>query len=167
MRYKLKSKDHESGRLVESVEGILGQTKLLAMATVDSASTPSPWINTAAFASDDQLHLYIVTYPTSKHSQNLETNSRVAVAVYDSQQTDKLKQGLQLVGQCQRLTGTEADVGLKAWGERVDGPDRLTKLIADFPSWSTKVYAISVNWVKIFDEKRFGEETWVECEVIR
>lgn len=167
MRYKLQSPDHPSGQLVESVEDILGQTKLLGMATVDAAATPSPWINTAAFATDDQLHFYIVTYPTSKHCQNIETNSRVAVAVYNSQQTDKLQQGLQLVGQCQQLTGKEAEAGLKIWGERIVGTAGLAKFTADFPSRDVEMYAITINWLKIFDEKRFGARVWVECEVIR
>jgi uncharacterized protein YhbP (UPF0306 family) len=162
--YKLEAKDHETSQLTDSIEDILAQTKLLSMATVRDSE---PWINTASFAYDDDLKLYIITYPKATHSQNILINNKVAVTIFNSQQEGKLKQGLQLVGTCKQLIGNDAHHGTELWGKRIIGEAGFDKFMTDFQNWTVKLYEITIDWVKIFDEQRNGREVWVEAKVSR
>lgn len=164
--YKLSAPNYDSSKLKESVEDILGQTKLLSMATA-SLKASEPWINSAYFAYDEDLKLYIVTYPDSKHMKNLDENNQISLVIFDTNQDGQLKQGLQLAGMCRRVEKSEQDTAIKVWGSRIMGRDQVEGLLVDYKTWESKPYIIKIDYVKIFDEKRFGSETWVECSVER
>jgi uncharacterized protein YhbP (UPF0306 family) len=163
--YKLITSGQDPVRLKESVDDILGQTKLLSMAT--SSKDAEPWINTVCFAYDDALTIYIVTYPDSKHMKNLESNNQIALNIFNSQQDGKNKQGLQLAGMFSPVSESGQEQALRTWGKRILGDNKVDKFIEDFKTWSVKPYKIVIDYVKIFDEVRFGKETWVTCSVER
>ena len=163
--YRLNAKGEEPAKLKQSVEEILAQTKLLSMATASKHA--EPWINTAYFGYDDSLTLYIITYPDSKHIKNLDENNQIALNIFDSRQDGAKKQGLQLAGMYSAVSTAEQDHALRVWGARVMGEDKVEQFIKDFEAWTTRPYKITVDYVKIFDEVRFGEESWVTCLVER
>ncbi len=85
----------------ESIREIISENQLLSMAT---AKGEEPHINTAFYAFDDELNLYILTPPDTRHGENLGENNSVAVDVHDSHQewTDD-KQGLQVFGEAEKV----------------------------------------------------------------
>ena len=163
--YTITSPNQDSAFLKESVLDILGQTKLLSMATASSNS--EPWINTAYFSYDDTLTLFIITYPNSKHIKNLNENNQLAINIFDTGQNGDKKQGLQLAGMCSIVPNNQIEHALNIWGSRILGQDKLDQLLIDSKSWESKPYKIVIDYIKIFDEKRFGIETWIECLVER
>ena len=166
--YKIVNAQQSDNKIRKSIEDILGKTKLLSMATV--SSDQKPWINTAYFSYNDDLELYILTPPSSIHGQNLEGNNYVAVAVYESEQDPGPgKQGLQLFGICERISALELPKALTSWWKRIIG-NGVKKFIDEYTIgkvYQSRMYKITINRVKIFDEKMFGEETWVECDIKR
>ena len=164
--YRLVAQNYESEKLKESVEDIVNQTKLLSMATASLASC-EPWINTVYFAYDEFLKFYIVTYENSRHMKNLNDNNQISLAVFDTNQNGQMKQGLQLSGMCKRVVESEQENALSIWSTRVLGGDKADDLLADYNTWDSKLYEIKIDYIKIFDELRFGQETWIECLVER
>jgi len=166
--YKIVNTNESQEKIRKSMVEILGKTKLLSMATVTSDN--KPWINTVYFSFNENLELYILTPPTSNHGQNLEKNKNVAVTVFESNQNPGPgKQGLQLFGTCERVDALELPKALKSWWTRIIGKG-VKEFINEYTLgkvYTSRMYKITTNHVKIFDEKAFGEETWVECEIER
>src|SRR5512136_2887988 len=77
---------------------ILGDNTLCAIATADLDSG-SPYIWTAYYCFTDDLRLYVLTPPQTRHARQSESNPATAVAVYDARQPwGTPKRGLQLLG---------------------------------------------------------------------
>lgn len=163
---KLKS-DKPEAQVRKSIFAILEKTKLLSMATIKNAES---WINTAYFAYSEDLELFIITNPSTVHGINLQNNPSVSVTVFDSHQTPGPgKQGLQLIGTGERVTDKAEELnGLKLWHDRVLGTEGFDEFEKEYlAKFKSKIHKLKVNHVKIFDEKTFGNETWVEVEVTR
>jgi len=79
----------------------LNSQRLMSIATFDN----EPWIASVYFVIDDDLNLYFISSPKTKHAQAIKSNPKVAVSIAASSQliTDK-KVGVQ-------ITGTASEVG--------------------------------------------------------
>jgi uncharacterized protein YhbP (UPF0306 family) len=150
-------------KINESLIAILEGTRLLSMATVNSDH--STHINTAYFAYDENLHLYIITDPKSKHAKNLARNPSVAATVFDSHQEFWTPlRGLQLFGECSKTPVLHVLKALKTFSHRFPVFSEAVKSPLDFVAKSLEVrfYTIVVKRVKVFDEPTFGEEVFIE-----
>lgn len=137
------------------------------MATVKGTES---WINTGYFAYSQELELFITTNPSTVHGVNLQNNPSVSVAVFDSHQTPGPgKRGLQLMGTGERVTDrTEELKGLKLWHDRMLGAEGYSEFEKEYlAKFKSKIHKLKINHVKIFDEKTFGDDTWVEVDLIR
>ncbi len=150
----------------KSLNEILETNTLLSMATLKS--NEEPWINTAFYAYNENLDFYFMTQSITQHGTNLQTNSSIAVSIFDSHQqpTDK-KRGLQLFGTWELATGEALEEETKYYSNRFPG---LTKYIKDVKDWETttlksRIYVIHTQIIKIFDEVLFGPEVWVTVSV--
>lgn len=162
--------DKPEGDIKKSIFGILEKMKLLSMATVESSGTsPTSWINSAFFAYTDDMILYILTSPDSIHGKNLQENSSIAVAVFDSlQQPGNPRQGLQLKGTARRITEKDQEKeALKAWWTRMVNQGDFEEFAQKYEEFSSKMHSIVLDHVKIFDEPMFGEEVWVTAQITR
>ncbi|MEK9195842.1 MAG: pyridoxamine 5'-phosphate oxidase family protein [Patescibacteria group bacterium] len=56
----------------------LNEKKMMQIASV---SGDQPWICTVYFVADDQQNLYWLSFPLRRHSQEIEKNSKIAIAV--------------------------------------------------------------------------------------
>jgi uncharacterized protein YhbP (UPF0306 family) len=88
--------NHSANDINQSLNEILAANKLLSMATVTPQN--NSWINTAYYAYDNFLNIYIVTYPSAQHSKNAEYNSTCAISIFDSHHESGPKRGVQLFG---------------------------------------------------------------------
>src|SRR3990172_11968587 len=72
----------------------LNSTEYCSISTVDKKGV---WSNPVFFAWDDKFNLYFISQMKSRHMQNLQTNSRIAVSVYKTEQKGDVY-GIQLEG---------------------------------------------------------------------
>ena len=147
--------------LNESVHSILEANELLGMATVCSSEA---YANTAYFAFNDQLDLYILSEPTTQHSVNVVQNPSVAVAIFDSHQPwTSDKRGLQLFGSCEMASGGDLTDAVACYLKRFAGLKKWVTSANDIirGAINSKFYIMHVKSLKLFDELRFGKEKFI------
>lgn len=81
------------------IKKYLVQAKIMQLATVRNGQ---PWICSLHFASDDDSNIYWITKPTTRHSQDIEANAHVAIAI--AVKTDRPLIGIQVEGTAEELT---------------------------------------------------------------
>lgn len=155
-----------SAELIEnSIVEILEANTLLSMATV----TPDnkAWIATAYYSFTENLELFIITPKNNVHSHNIKSNNSVALSIFDShQEGSDLKRGLQLFGNIIEAKGIILVKGIFSYSNRFPWLKDYIKKPSDFLKGviSSRLFVMQIRKVKIFDEKTFGEETWVEVQ---
>lgn len=157
----LDSKDHAAEDIKTSIRDIISSNQLLSMATADGED---PHINTAFYAFDEELNFYILTPPDTRHGQNLEENHSVAVDIHDSNQewTDD-KQGVQMFGKAERMENPSRALDL--YIERFPKLEEFASTAEELEDLDSRFYRIEIEKIKVFDEPRFGSETWITVEV--
>jgi uncharacterized protein YhbP (UPF0306 family) len=158
-----------SGSIQESLRNILDVVPLCSIATVNEGGDAH--INTAFFAVDwETFHLYFLSDPTTLHGANLVRSAHCALAVSDTRQRwGESLAGMQLFGSA-TLAATHIAAAATAlyrqrhpaYGDWLDALDVNQK-----SALSIRFYAFVPNRVKVLDEDRFGEETFVECTIDR
>lgn len=81
----------------ETVRAFLETQSTLALATVDEAGNPQA--APLFYVSDDDLNLYWLSSPTSRHSLNLAANKQVAATIYPAVWEWTEIRGLQIEGE--------------------------------------------------------------------
>lgn len=139
----------------------LNSTQYMALATKDTKN--GSWVCPVYFAWDESHNLYFISLPDSQHMQNIQQNSRVAVAIYSTNQNthgDVL--GLQLSGTATEMHDKE---GIKSAYSCYSGRlERDTKTpfhrkVEEFLNEETDWIFVKVSPDKIFllDSSNFGE----------
>jgi uncharacterized protein YhbP (UPF0306 family) len=159
--------DAEDSAVGSSILNVLASTRLLSMSMIRLGK---PWINNAYFSFDNNLNLHILTPPSTNHATALEADSAVAIAVADSQQTgDAGKLGLQATGTCSLAEGEQLESALVEYRARFPATQSVLqsqKTIIE-SGMESRLYVISLDFVRLFDEKTFGNEVWIDADVIR
>lgn len=75
------------------------ETRVMQLATVDGNQ---PWICTVWFVADDDLNLYWLSFPTRRHSQEIDKNAKVAAAIVIKDDMPTI--GLQIEGKAVVVT---------------------------------------------------------------
>jgi uncharacterized protein YhbP (UPF0306 family) len=152
---------------LRSTLAILRDNTLCAIATVDP-DDGSPYIWTAFYCYSEDLKLHVLTPPQTHHGQHLAKNPSVAVAVSDSGQAwDSPKLGLQLVGTATPAKGTETAKGLALYLRRYPAAARIARHPSELAHIDARFYVVTIHRVRLFDERAFGEEVFVDLEVAR
>lgn len=165
LKMDFKHSKYSNDELSKSILGILNENKLCSIATVDPDG--SSYINTAYFCYDEKLNFYILTDPNSQHCKSIEENDSVAMAIFDSHQSwDDDLRGLQIKGSCKRAKGTKLINGTARYLKRFAGLSEFIKHPDDFAkgALNSRIYIIETNWIKLFDEKSFGEDTYITLD---
>lgn len=76
------------------------------------------WLSPVAYAYDNKFNFYFISLPTSKHSQNLNTNSHVVFTIFNSQQNFGEGVGLQIEGEAKRINFTQIAPIIKLYLQR-------------------------------------------------
>jgi len=163
---KFDSHEYSNEIINKSVSDILNENKLLSLATAKIVERP--WVNHCYFAFDEEMKLYILTYPKSEHMDNISNNPNVAVSIADStQDSDGYKRGIQLVGVCRVVDEVELQSCIDIYTSRFPWFRKYITKPKDFErsSLDSRFYIIEPNEIKIFDEVIFGEETWVHVKI--
>lgn len=146
---------------------ILSDNSLCCLATVDPADG-SPYVWTAYYCYSADLRLFVLTSPQSHHGRHLARGSSTAVAVYSSQQPfGSLKRGLQLLGQATPTEGSETAKALALFLRRYPAAASIARHPSELARIEARFYVVGIERVRLFDEPTFGEEVFVDMEVVR
>ncbi len=164
--FKFNHPEYSDQQLNKSIHDILENNKLISMATVDDEQKAH--INTAYFAFSNNLHLYLITNPSSKHSINVKNNNSVAVTIFNSQQEFWTElQGLQLFGECMITKILQIPNAFSCFLKRFpvfkDFANNSVEMLKK--SSDIRFYTIEVERIKLFDEPSFGEENYINLTI--
>lgn len=153
--------DWTEAELEECIREIMGSNRLLSMATVRGSE---PHINTAFYCFDEELNIFILTPPNTVHGQNLEEKDSVAVDIHDSHQewVDD-KQGLQIFGSARKVD--ESDEALRLYTEMFSAMEDVASGVQELAQLDSIFYKFKPERIKVFDEPRFGTETWIKVKI--
>lgn len=161
MKTLFRHPNYESKLLGASIYELLSTSSLWSMATVNADGTSH--INTAYYCHDDNFVFYFLTPPSTQHSKNLVHNSSASVTIFDSNQQfgENPLRGLQLFGTS--VLAENESKAYQTYGMRFPG---FLKWIESLDEESkknieSKFYAFLPQKIKLFDEKTFGEETFI------
>jgi uncharacterized protein YhbP (UPF0306 family) len=160
---------YDSRRLSSSVERILGESQLCAIATHDPSGNLH--INTVFFCFSDDLELYFLSDPESTHAHNVARAPDAAIAVYDSRQIwGQAHRGLQMFGSCWLLSRAAEEEGRRLYARRF--PRYLE--FAEHPDEKAGLSFVELQFfrfvtasLKILDEEEFGDGVFVRANVQR
>ena len=148
-----------------SVLRILRENVLCSMATITADNRAH--INTAYFCYSDDLELYFLLHPNSRHCRNLTTNPSMAITIFSSlQQWHGPDRGLQLFGTCGVASAARARNAESLYGKR----------FAEYATWkknlrsgdaarSYRFYHFVVRSLKLLDEKTFGDGVFLSVAI--
>jgi hypothetical protein len=168
MNVRLVNPSYPSDQLKASILAILNSVELCSMSTI--TPTSSSYIHTAYFCYSDALDLYFISNIDATHSKNLVRSPTMAVTVFDTNQPwDSLHRGLQLFGKARIAGITESVKALAIHAARFHAYGEYIKAInpLEREAMPYKFYIFRPDSIKIFDEKEFGEETFILAQVVR
>jgi hypothetical protein len=103
----------------EIVRGIIEENTYLTLATMGG---DRPWCAPLQYVADEDLNLYFVSLPESRHMSHIEANPSVAVTIFDSQQPPFTSRGVQIDGTADAYSTTDnpfARIGGFDWPENL------------------------------------------------
>jgi len=109
----------------ELVEDILKRNRYLVLST---AQDSSPWVAPLEYMIDEDLNFYFLSTDDSLHVRHLESNEKVAVAVFEHEQAEYAADasftlnGVQMEAIARRLTKVEYTPAVRAAIAALDPP---------------------------------------------
>lgn len=152
---------------VERVKAFLDAHNTMTLATIGPSGEPQA--AAVFYAADEQLNLYFLSSPSSRHSQNLMHDARVAVTVHADGQAWQAIRGVQIEGAAEVVEGaTTLAQAARTYAGRYDfvrgllddagdGPVALRGPVA-----SSRFYVLRPAWIRLIDNTLgFGhKEEW-------
>lgn len=139
----------EQPSIQELIREVLEKGYLMSLATRDKGGV---WVADVIYLHDDELNLYWVSDPTVRHSQALEHEAQVAVAITASGLGEP-NLGIQLVGQAEKLSGSRPDLAKKHWAKR-NKPEPIPADWLEGDRW----YQLKPTKIDLIYEKLYGFE---------
>lgn len=147
--------------LSESVNSILQKVPLMAL-SIGAIGVPN--VCPVYFALHDEAQLCFVTNVNSRHGKLIDKTDAASVAIYDSLQPwINPKAGIQMIGKCRRASIVETVHARSRYGNRFPESIEETTVaeMADAAMQGFRYFLYAPTEIKIFDEVRFGEETYI------
>lgn len=134
------------------VSNFLKKHTTFTLATVDREAWPQA--ASLFYASDDALNLFWVSGDKSRHSQNLERVSRVAISIHNETWDWRDIQGVQIDGQARRLI--DPDETDRAWALFRDKFPFTAEFVDQIAR--SAFYLCVPRWIRLIDNsKEFGQ----------
>lgn len=129
----------------ETVRAFLETQSTLALATVDEAGNPQA--APLFYISDDDLNLYWLSSPTSRHSLNLAANKQVAATIYPAIREWTAIRGLQIEGEAGIVRDSaHRETILTRYRHKFNLPPDLNAIIEQ-----SILYSLRPTWVRWLD----------------
>jgi len=161
MPSRLVAEEIPLGRMRKIALRILRGNLLCSMATVTPRGRAH--INTAYFCYSDDLELFFLSDPRSRHCRNLSTNRSMAVAIFSSSQSwEGADRGLQLFGTCGPARGKNAARARRLYARRFPAFAKWrARLEPGDPGNAYRFYRFDARELKILDEAELGDAVFV------
>jgi len=119
-------------------------------------SEKGPWVCSVYYVADEDLNLYWLSFPTRRHSQDIATDSRVAVTV--ALKTDQPVVGVQAEGDVSMVT--DKDVVARVMDQYVLKYDNGTAFHDNFLAGTNEhqLYQLKPHTYVLFDEVTFPDD---------
>lgn len=143
----------------ERVRAFLVEHTTMTLATVGPAGEPQA--AAVFYAADDRLDLYFLSSSSSRHSQNLLRDARIAATIYADGQAWQSIRGLQIEGAARPVEGPLAlahaartvarryDFLRGLLGDGGEGPVALRGPVA-----SSRFYVLRPAWIRLIDNSQ-------------
>lgn len=130
---------------------VLKNTHLMSLATLDEGGI---WVADVIFLYDDDLNIYWISAPDTRHSKAILKNNKVAGTVTYSTKSKEPNFGIQFEGKAERLEGLRIDLIAKHWVKR----GHKIPSVAEAKEWlgGECWYKLSPSKMELIDEKNFG-----------
>jgi uncharacterized protein YhbP (UPF0306 family) len=150
--------------MTDTIAAALAMLRRYNTATLATSGDDGPWAATVFYACDDQLSLYFVSAPGTRHARHLAANPGVALSIYTDCSNWADISGLQLTGEAVLLSGAERDAGLQRYldglpaiGSLVTSPRTADERLVGERLAGAGVYRFAPRWLRIIDNSRgFG-----------
>lgn len=141
-------------KLRDLIKDYLVQARLMQVATV---SDNQPWTCSVYFSFDQDLNLYWLSLPETRHSQEIYSNPKVAGAIVLPQQPEGSLRGLQFEGDAFELSDKiQIQRGLACYSDRFSlEADRVNKILDDTDGH--RLYQIKPRQFVLFDTKNYPQ----------
>jgi uncharacterized protein YhbP (UPF0306 family) len=146
-------------QVADSLADILEMNTLCTIATINQDG--SPYSCTLYFAPNENLDLYVLTSPASRHGRNLAVNPNAAATIYKSDQPwGEPHCGIQLTGSCCQINDQLMETAFEIYSSRFPRMLELARSWADIiAKLESRLYMIEPSFIRIIDEPRYGSET--------
>lgn len=128
---------------------VLAQTHVMTLAVHDEAGV---WAADVIFVYDDELRLYWISDPDTRHSRAIEADGEAAATITASTKSKEPDFGLQLAGKVQRLSGPRPEPMAKHFGKR----GRSLPEESENPFEGLAWYEFESHTIHLIDEANFG-----------
>jgi uncharacterized protein len=137
-------------RVKKRLLAFLRKHKVLTLAV--TLGDGSPYAAALFYAVDDDLRLYVVTDPVTRHGQAMLANGVVAGTVQLDRQRWHEITGVQLRGHCRQLTGDER---ARAWEIYTAGFSFLLQgnVVLTAELAKTAMWCIEPEWMRLIDNR--------------
>ncbi|OHB04703.1 MAG: hypothetical protein A3B14_01685 [Candidatus Zambryskibacteria bacterium RIFCSPLOWO2_01_FULL_45_21] len=135
----------------ERILEVLEQTHLMSLATVDEGG---PWVADVVFIFDDDLNIYWMSDPKTRHSKAILENNKAAGSITYSTKRKETNFGVQFEGIVEQLEGIQFSLLVKHLTKRGYPKPKISdaKKILDGDMW----YKLTPTKVGLIDEENFG-----------
>lgn len=144
----------------ETVREVQAFLEAHSTATLATCGRDAPWAADVFYASL-QLRLCFLSDPETLHARHIGTGSTVAVTVHGEYWHWQDIRGLQIVGWCFPVEGSQAEAALQAYVQKFSFLPELTGGRVDLDTlaskFSAKMYMVEPRWLRWLDNRRgFG-----------
>lgn len=124
-----------------------------------ASSLSSPWVAPVYYAADDNLDLFFISEPGTKHCRNIIKSKKVSCGISDStQKVYEQKIGIQLTGVASQVVDeNEVRYALALWHRSNPGLEKILNF-ENLDKINSKVYIVHPRLIKFFNEKLYGPE---------
>ena len=146
--------------LSDSVNLTLQSVQLMSLST----GTGAPNVCPVYFTLYDETSLCFVLNLNSMHAKLLGKTDAASVAIYDSSRPrTSPKIGIQMIGSCKQASVAESLKVRLSYAERFHAniEDAAVKKVVSRSMGGFRFFLFTPTEIKILDEPRFGEETYI------
>jgi uncharacterized protein YhbP (UPF0306 family) len=138
--------------LKQRVIEVLEQSHLMSLGTTDTGGV---WVTDVIFVFDDDLNIYWMSDPESRHSMAIGKTGNAAGTITATTKSGEPNFGIQFTGTAEMIAGARHDLAIKHYTKRGKPDPAETEDVLDGDAW----YVLKPTKLRLIDETNFGFDT--------
>ena len=130
------------------IQEVLEKGYLMSLATLDDGGV---WVADIIYIHDDNMNIYWMSDPDTRHSQALMKNKKIAGTITVSGKGEE-NLGIQFEGIAEKIDGPRFDLAQKHFGKRNKPEPQEMQDVLKGDSW----YTLQPSQIELICEKHFG-----------